>query len=45
VNVSVTTGSGSVSRTVRFDKAGRFVLRVTADGDGLPVIQVEEVGP
>jgi hypothetical protein len=45
VNVSVTTGSGSVSRTVRFDKVGRFVLRVTADGDGLPVIQVEEVGP
>jgi hypothetical protein len=45
VNVSVTTGSGSVSRTVRFDKAGRFVLRVTADGDGVPVIQVEEVGP
>jgi hypothetical protein len=45
VNVSVTTGSGSVSRTVRFEKAGRFVLRVTADGDGVPVIQVEEVGP
>jgi hypothetical protein len=45
VNVSVTTGSGSVNRTVRFDGAGRFVLRVTAGDDGLPVIQVEEVGP
>jgi hypothetical protein len=45
VNVSVTTASGSVNRTVRLDKEGRFVLRVTAGDDGLPVIQVEEVGP
>jgi hypothetical protein len=45
VNVSVTTGSGSVNRTVRLEKDGRFVLRVTAGDDGLPVIKVEEVGP
>jgi hypothetical protein len=45
VNLSVTTGSGSVNRTFRFDGAGKFVLRVTAEGDGVPVIQVEEVGP
>ncbi|MDQ2967667.1 MAG: hypothetical protein M3R37_05030 [Actinomycetota bacterium] len=45
VEVSVTTGAGSVNRIVHIDGAGRFVVRVTADDDGLPVIEVEEVGP
>jgi hypothetical protein len=45
VTVSVATGSGSVNRTLRFDGVRKFVLRVTAEADGVPVIQVEEVGP
>jgi hypothetical protein len=42
VDISVTNGSGTVTRTIRLDGSGRVEIRVTANGDGAPVISVFE---